>query len=81
MTVNDFHAWIRQKPFVPFRVITASGRAFEVPAPHLILTCPDTVVIGQPHADDPLAASRYDMVPLREVVRLEARDGAVPPSA
>jgi hypothetical protein len=71
MTAHDFHTWTRRQPFVPFRVVTSGGRILEVPAPHFILVCPDAVVIGEPHPDDSLAASRYDIVPMRDVARVE----------
>jgi hypothetical protein len=75
VTAHDFHAWTRREPFAPFRVVTAGGRVYNVPAPHLILVSRDAVVIGRPGAD--LVASAFDVVLVRDVLRIEG-DGAPP---
>jgi hypothetical protein len=47
MTRSDLVAYVRQKPFRPFRLVLSAGAAYEVPHSDLIMVGRDAVVIGQ----------------------------------
>jgi len=44
---------VRKQPFVPFRIVTSSGEAFDVHHPELIMVGTRDVTIGLPSAKDP----------------------------
>ena len=50
MTRNDFRQRVRQRPFVPFRLVLTEGTAYEVRHPEQIMLARDSVVIGVPSA-------------------------------
>jgi hypothetical protein len=48
MTRNDLARRVRQRPFVPFRLILTEGTGYEVRHPEQIMLARDSVVIGLP---------------------------------
>ncbi|HWG43653.1 MAG TPA: hypothetical protein VN688_12770 [Gemmataceae bacterium] len=74
MSARDFLDLVRRKPFVPFRVITSDGTIYEINHPDLVMAGLSSVIIGYPSEQEPHAYSRYDIVSLRHVVRLEPRE-------
>jgi hypothetical protein len=78
MSARDVLDLIRRKPFVPFRVVTSDGTVYEVRHPDLIMVGLSSLVIGYPSEQEPHAYSRYDIISLRHVVRLEPREEAAP---
>ena len=71
MAPADFHHLLRAKPFEPFRVVTTDGTTYEVRHPDLVMVGFPSVIIGYPHETEPHAYSRYDVVSMWDVVRLE----------
>jgi hypothetical protein len=80
MAPADFHALLRARPFVPFRIVTPEGLTYEVHHPELCMVGLASVVVGYPSRDDPTTYNRYDIVSLRHVFRLEPMPQAAPPS-
>jgi len=74
MSTRDFLDLIRRKPFVPLRVITSDGTVYEITHPDLVMAGLSSVIIGYPSEQEPHAYSRYDIVSLQHVVRLEPRE-------
>jgi hypothetical protein len=71
MSSDDLLQHIRQRPFLPFVVVTTDGTKYEVRHPEMLMTGRRTVTIGLP--DDP-ATPVYDrqvIVPMLHVQRLE----------
>jgi hypothetical protein len=77
MAPADIRSLTQRKPFVPFRIITSDGTVYEVRHPDLVMIGIASVVIGYPSEQDPQAYSRYDIVSLRHIVRLEPEQEAV----
>ena len=48
MTRHDLAKRVKQRPFVPFRLVLAEGTAYEVRHPEQIMLARDSVVIGVP---------------------------------
>ena len=48
MTRTDLAKRVRQRPFVPFRVVLTEGTAYEVRHPEQIMLARDSAVIGVP---------------------------------
>ncbi len=71
MAPADFHALLRARPFVPFRIVTPEGTTYEVRHWELCMVGLASVVVGYPSPDDPATYNRYDIVSMRHIDRLE----------
>ena len=74
MASQDLDSALHKKPFLPFRIVTTTGKAYDVTEKDvpMILVGKRTVIIGfrgvpesDPHFD------RYEVVALVHIVRLE----------
>ncbi len=73
MEHDEFNAWLRRKPFRPFRVIVDDGRTYEVRYPNMNLLASTYVKIGIPAASggqSPLC-DHTEYVRLSQIVRVE----------
>jgi hypothetical protein len=71
MSERDLLAKIQQRPFIPFRLVTTDGTAYEIRHPEMLMPGRRTATIGLP--DDPNYPA-YDLtvtVSLLHVQRLE----------
>ena len=71
MSSDDLLQRVRQRPFLPFAVVTTDGTSYEVRHPEMLMPGRRTVTIGLP--DDPTAPV-YDsqvIVSMLHVQRLE----------
>jgi hypothetical protein len=71
MTARDLLQLIRQRPFIPFVLVTTDGTRYEVRHPELLMPGRRTVIVGIP--DDPTTPV-YDLpviVSMLHVQRLE----------
>ncbi len=76
MSPADFRPFLTARPFVPFRVVTTDGTIYEVNHPEMCMVGLPSVIIGYPDANMPYAYSRWDVVSMRHIIRLEP---GVPP--
>jgi hypothetical protein len=74
MSPKDLDSELHKKPFLPFRIVTTTGKTYDVTEQDvpMILVGKRTVIIGfrgipesDPHFD------RYEVVALMHIVRLE----------
>jgi hypothetical protein len=77
MAPADIRHLVHRRPFTPFRIITSDGTIYEVRHPDLVMTGLASVIIGYPWEQDPEAYSRWDVVSLRHIVRLEPEEEAI----
>ena len=56
MTVQTFRELLSQRPFKPFRVVMASGLAYEVKHPEMALLTRSSLLVGVDDADDGVPA-------------------------
>jgi hypothetical protein len=71
MSADDLLPLLRRRPFLPFRLVTTDGTAYEVRHPEMLMPGRRTVTVGLP--DNP-AVPIYDqqvIVSLLHVQRLE----------
>ena len=71
MTPADLVAVLNRRPFIPFRVVTTDSTVYEVRHPELVILSLASAVIGYPDPNQPRVASRYDIVSIRHIIRLE----------
>jgi hypothetical protein len=80
MHPNDLLAPLHRKPFEPFRIVTTDGTTYEVRHPELVVVSTRSAVIGYPDPNIPGAASRYDVVSLLHMIRLEEAESPAAPA-
>ena len=70
-TYNDLLSFIRQRPFIPFRLVTTDGTTYEIRHPEMLMPGRRMAVVGLP--DDPAvpAFDRTATIALLHVQRLE----------
>ena len=74
MSANDFLSLTRKQPFVPFRIITSDDTVYDVRHPDLLMVGLSSVIVGYPSGEEPRVFTKFDVVSLRHVVRLEPGD-------
>jgi hypothetical protein len=70
ITANDIQARLRQLPFVPFRIETNSGQAYDVSHPDLVQVGSRSLIIGLANVDDPNQFQTASRVPVIHVIDL-----------
>jgi hypothetical protein len=77
MSHQDLLSFIRQRPFVPFRLVTTDGTSYEIRHPEMLMPGKRIAIVGIP--DDPAipAFDRTVTVSLLHVQRLEPMQAPV----
>jgi len=68
---EDIQTRLRQKPFVPFRIIADEGLRYDIRHPDLVLVGHRDLAIGFPGPDNPGVYDQLIRVALVHVVALE----------
>jgi hypothetical protein len=76
MSFEDLLSVIRQRPFVPFRLVTTDGTAYEIRHPEMLMPGRRTLIVGLPDNPEVAAYNRTVMVSILHVQRLESIDAA-----
>jgi hypothetical protein len=72
MNTEDVLKFWRQRPFVPFRIITVVGEAIDVLHPNLMLVAGRMLTVGQPDpAGPPPLASEGVWLEFDDIARVE----------
>ena len=71
ITAASIRARAQMAPFVPFRVVTSSGRSYDVPHPELIFVGQREVTVGRPSSRNPAFYSEVDRISILHVTALE----------
>jgi hypothetical protein len=73
MTFQELHSALRLRPFKPFRLYVSGGETFDVHHSELCMLGLTSVFIGFPSEkdEDSLAYSRYTIIDLDHIIRLE----------
>ncbi len=77
MSPADIRNMVIRRPFTPFRIITSDGTIYEVRHPALVMIGLSSVIIGYPSEQAPYAFSRWDVVSIRHIIRLEPEEQAI----
>ena len=59
MTYEALRGWLNARPFVPFRVVTSSGDAYEIRHPEMAFPMRTEVVIASPGRNGVPARARW----------------------
>ena len=73
MSPQDLEAELRKDPFLPFRIVTTTGKSYDITERDLpmILVGKRTVIIGFRVAETDANFDRYEVVALMHIDRLE----------
>jgi len=71
MTATEIRARVRAQPFVPFRIVTSSGRTYDVLHPDLILVGQRELTVGRPGRHDQTLYEGQDRISVLHVSALE----------
>jgi hypothetical protein len=74
MSHEDLLHFIRQRPFIPFRLVTTDGTTYEVRHPEMLMPGRRTATIGVPNDPAVAAYDRTVTVSLLHVQRIEPFD-------
>lgn len=69
-TADDVQARIRERPFVPVRIVTSSGQAYDITHPDLVLVGRRALIIGTASNENPSqfeAASRVAILHITDM--------------
>ena len=70
-TAADIQKRIKEKPFVPLRIITSSGDYYDVFHPDLIMVGTRQLFIGAASEENPTVFDRYSIVAIMHITALE----------
>ncbi|HYT89733.1 MAG TPA: hypothetical protein VEL76_13580 [Gemmataceae bacterium] len=62
---------LRKKPFEPFRMVTSDGTCYDIRHPDLVVVTLTDAIVGFPDPAGSGAWSRFDILGLEHIVRLE----------
>jgi hypothetical protein len=78
MGAMDIAAALGRKPFEPFRIVTSDGVVYDVRHPEMVIVSFTSAVVGFPDPDRQRVATRFDIVALEHIVRLEQMPESAP---
>jgi hypothetical protein len=78
-TPDEIQARVRERPFVPLRIMTSAGQAFDVYHPDLIMIGRRSLTIGTASAENPRQYERTTRVAVMHVTALEDLPTPTPP--
>ena len=79
MSHEDLLQFIRQRPFIPFRLVTTDGTGYEIRHPEMLMPGRRLAIVGLPNDPAVPAFDRTVAVSLLHVQRLEPLYGAASP--
>jgi hypothetical protein len=72
-THADIRARVRQVPFVPFRIVTSSGQAFDIPHPDLVFVGVRDLMVGAAATNEPTYYDGVTRVAIMHITALQDR--------
>ena len=72
LTAGDIQAKLKERPFVPFRVIMSSGQFYDIHHPDLVLVGKRHLFVGTASEDNPTMFDKSSLLSVLHVAALEA---------
>ncbi len=72
LTGSDIQAKLKERPFVPFRVIMSSGQHYDIYHPDLVLVGKRHLFVGTASEDNPTVFDRSSLLSALHVAAVEA---------
>jgi len=71
LNYSDVEKKVRSAPFIPFRIVTSSGKTYDVMHPELLLVGRRSLILGIPAHPLEKVYHNYDVISLLHVTALE----------
>ena len=75
-TADDIQARIREQPFVPMRIVTSTGQAYDIHHPDLVMVGRRALIVGTASAENPTQFEQVTRIAILHVTEL--RDLSLP---
>jgi hypothetical protein len=75
-TADDVQARIRERPFVPVRVVTSSGQTYDITHPDLVLIGRRALVIGTASNENPTQFDVASRVAIMHITDMQDLPGS-----
>jgi hypothetical protein len=72
---------IQRRPFVPFRIVTSDGTNYDIRHPEMAMLFPTAVLVAFPNEKAPGTFSRFVLVSMYHIVRVETLEAPSPAQA
>jgi len=79
LTADDIQQRVKDRPFVPIRIVTSSGESYDVHHPDLIMVGRGFLIIGTPSAENPTQSDRVARVSVLHVTAIQDLPVPAPP--
>ncbi len=70
-TADDIDARVRQRPFVPVRIVTSAGQAFDIYHPDLIMVGRRALMVGTASSENPKHFEQATRIAILHLTALE----------
>src|SRR5271170_7994673 len=70
-TADDIQARIRERPFIPVRLVTSSGQSYDITHPDLVLVSRRFLIIGTASNENPTQIETASRVAILHVTDLQ----------
>jgi hypothetical protein len=70
-TADDIQARIRQRPFVPMRIVTSTGQTYDIQHPELLMVGRRWLIVGTGSAENPTQADQATRIAMLHVTELQ----------
>jgi len=77
-TGNELYARIKQRPFVPLRLMTSDGESYDVYHPDLVIVGQRYLIVGTASSKDP---NRYEQVSRVSILHITALEDLPAPQS
>lgn len=80
-TPDDVQARLRDRPFLPVRIVTTTGETYDIRHPDLVLVGRRFLIVGMPSIENVSQAEQVTRVPLVHITELRDLPSSTPPSS
>jgi hypothetical protein len=78
-SAEDILARLRNRPFIPIRIVTTTGESYDIPHPELALVTRRFVEVGIPESGNPAVADQITRVAMIHITELRELPVPAPP--
>jgi hypothetical protein len=78
LPADDIANRVRERPFVPLRIVTGSGQVYDIRHPELILVGRRSVTIGSASNENPTYYEQVSQVAILHITALENLPSSAP---
>jgi len=68
---DDIQARLRQRPFVPLRIVTTTGQTYDIHNPELMMVGRHYLIVGMPSKENPTQLEQDTRVAIIHVVEIQ----------